>query len=396
MEQIKQKYRDLSLRTSIILYFIVFSLLAVYFISVVSQACRYARDQINASYPPIEYERYYLTNEKGERLGDGTNIAFEDISYSEDDQRILTVLSGIETFAPVSIYALCMLTAVFIFYKSKLKPPLTVLNQASARIAENDLDFYIDYEGRDEMGRLCGSFEKMRSSLLENNRLMWRQMEQRKQVNAAFAHDLRTPLAVLKGCSEILLESREEQTKETSAVMSRNIRRLEQYVDSMSRLRKMEDIRANYEMTRLSGLMGNVREMAEIVCANAGKIPVFYSRFENETVALDSEIISGVIENLISNAVRYAEKKITLKMILKQNTLEISVEDDGQGFLPEAVRRGDEPYYTSDGKGAEHFGLGLYICKVLTGHHGGELRLYNLEKGAGVTATFEVKDKKIK
>ena len=64
------------------------------------------------------------------------------------------------------------------------------LTTSANRIAENDLDFSIAYDRNDEMGLLCKAFEKMRSALEKNNREMWRQMNERKKLNAAFSHDL--------------------------------------------------------------------------------------------------------------------------------------------------------------------------------------------------------------
>ena len=80
-----------------------------------------------------------------------------------------------------------------------------LLTTSANRIAENDLDFSIVYDRNDEMGLLCKAFEKMRSALESNNREMWRQMNERQKLNAAFSHDLRTPLSVLKGYVEYLI-----------------------------------------------------------------------------------------------------------------------------------------------------------------------------------------------
>ena len=80
----------------------------------------------------------------------------------------------------------------------------------------------------------------MRFTFANNFSEMWRQMEERKQLNAAFAHDLRTPLTVLKGYNEILQSNHDPITKSTAATMRKHIFRLERYVDSMSHLRRLE------------------------------------------------------------------------------------------------------------------------------------------------------------
>ena len=70
---------------------------------------------------------------------------------------------------------------------------------------------------------------------------MWRQVEERKELNAAFAHDLRTPLTVLKGYNDMLQDSDNPQTRRIAVTMSKNISRIEHYVSSMSNLRRMEE-----------------------------------------------------------------------------------------------------------------------------------------------------------
>ena len=73
--------------------------------------------------------------------------------------------------------------------------------QRLSKIAQNDLDFHVESPSSDEMGQLCQSFETMRASLEANSRALWDAVEERKRLNAAFSHDLRTPLTVLQGYS---------------------------------------------------------------------------------------------------------------------------------------------------------------------------------------------------
>ena len=82
----------------------------------------------------------------------------------------------------------------FLFYRKRLKKPFAILEGAVDRIGRKDLDFTVSYASEDEIGRLCASFEEMRKSLEENQKEMWKLVEDQKQLNAAFAHDLRTPL----------------------------------------------------------------------------------------------------------------------------------------------------------------------------------------------------------
>ena len=86
-----------------------------------------------------------------------------------------------------------------LFYKHKLKNPIEELELASQQVGRNNLDFHITYENKDEMGRLCEEFERMKEQLAENNHQLWKIIEEEKALRAAIAHDIRSPLSVLAG-----------------------------------------------------------------------------------------------------------------------------------------------------------------------------------------------------
>ncbi len=108
-------------------------------------------------------------------------------------------LSVLQILLPIVFFVIAMLSTASVFYRLKLEKPLDILTKSAARIMENDLDFTIEGGADDELGQLCAVFEIMRQSLLKNNRHLWLQTEERKRLNAAFSHDLRNPLTVLKG-----------------------------------------------------------------------------------------------------------------------------------------------------------------------------------------------------
>ena len=226
MDKIKKMWRNLSLRKSIILYISAFVILAILLSAGTATLCNNATKTIESKYPPTG-EKYYLTNENGERLGDGNYIGVAPVAMSEKDQRLLSICEVAPIIATPIYSALCIITATLLFYRNKLKKPLTELKAASEMISNNNLDFSIKYDSKDELGELCSSFETMRFTLANNFSEMWRQMEERKQLNAAFAHDLRTPLTVLKGYNEILQSNHDPITKSTAATMRKHIFRLE-------------------------------------------------------------------------------------------------------------------------------------------------------------------------
>ncbi|MGO5029550.1 HAMP domain-containing sensor histidine kinase [Candidatus Agathobaculum pullicola] len=388
MGQINCHRYDLSLRKSLVLYVIAFVVLAVFLSAATFSICGSAAEGIRASYPPSG-EKYYLTNERGEQLGEGTYIGTELTPMSEQDERTIAILEMLPLIAAPIYSAFCIIAAALLFYRNRLKKPLSELRTASEKIASNDLDFSIDYDSKDELGQLCASFEIMRTTLADNFSKMWRQVEERKALNAAFAHDLRTPLTVLKGYNEMLQTSENPQTQEIADTMGKHIARMETYVSSMSNLRRMEDTQPTYQLIDLQSLVSSLYDSAKIVCTKNGKELILQNDIPNSQLPLDSAFVSQVCNNLISNAVRYAWTAVTISFALRDNDLLLCVSDDGKCFDKSSLQKATSPYYTEESNHSEHFGLGLYICKLLCEHHNGYLKIENTASGAKVSAYFQ-------
>lgn len=388
MGQVNCRKHYLSLQKSLVLYVIAFVVLAVFLSVTTFSICGSAAEGIRASYPPSG-EKYYLTNEQGEQLGDGAYIGIVPVPMSKEDERTIALLEKLPIVATPIYSAFCIIAAALLFYRNRLKKPLAELRTASEKIANNDLDFSIDYDNNDELGQLCASFEIMRTTLANNFSKMWRQVEERKALNTAFAHDLRTPLTVLKGYNEMLQASDNSQTRETAATMGKHISRMESYVSSMSNLRRMEDTQPEYKLIDLQTVASSLYDSAKIVCAKNGKKLILQNDIPVSRLSLDGSFVSQVCNNLISNAVRYARTSVTISFALRDNGLLLSVSDDGKGFDKSGLQKATSPYYTEESNHSEHFGLGLYICKLLCEHHNGYLKIENTTTGAKVSAYFK-------
>ncbi len=235
------------------------------------------------------------------------------------------------------------------------------------------------------MGDLIKSFEKMRNCLQENNHQMWRQAEQRKQINVAFTYHLRTPLTVLKGYCEILkIDSENSETVNTASTMEKHILRLERYVDSMSNLRKFEDTTLYCKNINVVEFVNMLEQSVRFICTDKNIKLTFEDYTDIKNMKIDKDIIYLVVENLVSTAIRYAKTEIASK----DKILMITVSDDGIGFTVDGLIKATSPYYTQDIDRIKHFGLGLYISKVLCEIHGGTVVVCNGKNGAIITASF--------
>ena len=296
--------------------------------------------------------------------------------------------------APFLIYAAGLLLAALLFWFTKLRKPLLMLESASKRIAENELDFPLDYQGRDEMARLCAAFERMRSALDENNRRMLRMIDEQHQLNDAYTHDLRTPIAVLKGYTDMLSRYMpagrlpEGEVLDTVRTMAAQVERLERFVNSMNAAQRLGDVELHPEEATTEALTARIRETAEILGESRHIAVSVAAEGPEDTLKIDAGAVNQVFENLLGNALRFAASKVDVTVKTGGGRFVLRVADDGPGFTERELVTAANPYYSGNKGEADHFGLGLYICRTLCEKHGGSLTLANEAGGGCVTAEF--------
>lgn len=407
MEKVKRKkerrhtLRNLPLKWSFMLYVLVCAIIAITISLLATYWFSSLRSDLYYSYEEKFLDARGLAEDaiQGDAIMDGDTLLIYRTEGNiemtpEDRQRYVFYNLMVALCIPV-ISLLCILLTGIIFYNRKLKEPLHLFDDASSRIASGDLDFSVHYDNRNEMGKLARSFETMRSALLENHREMWRMMEQRKQLNAAFAHDLRTPLTVLRGYTEYLQayvpqkRVSEEKLLSTVQLMHAYVTRLEGYTTSMSNLQNLEEVQPHPKDVSFANLCARLQSAANMLRGT------HRLRFDCEgegSLCIDPNLVTQVLENLVSNASRYARAEICTNVRLDGKTLRVTVSDDGPGFSAKMLSKGIAPYNRRKDEEAlsEHYGLGLYICSVLCERHGGSLALPTMGGSSCIEATFAV------
>lgn len=318
------------------------------------------------------------------------------LGESATDWRV-TALSVMQIILPVFFVIIALMSAAIVFYQIKLKKPLTILQDSAKRIERQDLDFSIERCDNDELGVLCTAFETMRIELLKNKRELWKQMDERKRLNAAFSHDLRNPVTVLKGSAKILQKGIEQgnltpdNARNTVELITQYATRIENYVEAMSSIQKLEEIKCTPQCVDFQAFATELESGLSILGIGTGKQMEFTYRGGSCSVWIDRYIVQNTAENLISNALRYAQSKISILLTLENERLILCVSDDGSGFSSRILNKGAEPFLRDDNTSSqEHFGMGLYVCRLLCEKHGGFLTLENINHGAKATAGFGI------
>lgn len=322
-----------------------------------------------------------------------TVYCLEDTRFPDEIVRQLQLL---DTLQMLSVFV-CIVAGIVIvsrlFYKRKLEGPLEMLKLEIDCIARNELDFDCSYYSGDEMGEICNAFNRMRASLIKSKKSTWRLLEKQRELNAAFAHDIRTPVTVMKGYSQMLLKFYpegnipKEKLLETLKMIDRQADRLERFSGIMKEIHSMDEWKVEKKPVTFGEVTDRLTAELKGMEKEGIQTAAVYKGEREQTLYCDMHLIEEVADNLIGNGLRHAKKKLDLEGSIWEGKLYLYVKDDGPGFSKEARERAERPYFTTD---KEHFGMGLTICKTLCQKHGGDLEITNsMQGGAIVCAIFE-------
>lgn len=356
----------------------------------------------NQSQQEILRNKYLMVKSPDYELDKSTNQYTIDIDGSVVEWHGLSMAENIAYYGcyaamiglPVLSIIIGIGSAAAIYYRMKLKAPILQLQEGMKRIQDNDLDFSIGYSSDDELGQLCRSMEKMRKELRHNNKTLWETLQQRKLLNTSVAHDLRTPITVLRGYLDFLEKNipqdklTEEMLMDTISSMQGAVLRLERYAECVRDVEKIESIEIKREQQDTVSLL---KEMESNICQlEDDKKVVFLTDIFLPSINIDKSVVFRVLENLLQNAMRYRKEKVIVEVYQRDGLFLISVKDDGKGFSEEDLRQATNMFYGKE-KGSEHFGIGLGVCRLLCEKHGGFLQISNNEfSGAYVIAAFDI------
>ena len=282
-----------------------------------------------------------------------------------------------------------ILIALFlgVFLARRLTRPVRELTTATRAMAKGELAQQVPVRSQDELGELAVSFNQMSADLARANEL-------RRQMTADIAHDLRTPLSVIKGYTEGLRDGILQPTPET-------FQTIHQEAEQLSRL--VEDLRtlslADAGELTLTRQLAHPRELLERTAAahlpRAQQLEInlqVTAEANVPAVNVDPERMAQVLGNLVSNALRHtpAGGQISLAAAQRGNDVLLTVQDNGVGIAPDKLRRIFTRFYRGDEARQAHegeSGLGLAIAKSLVELHGGTI---SVESTLGEGTTFTI------
>lgn len=384
MEHIKGKMK--SLYISLLLYF-SFGLLASQL--VYSGLNSYVNERILDLMNPRPASVFYKNDTQIVVYRDEETDATPAIS----DQKQFHTLRIVTKVLPVFTYGLGILLTAYVFYVRKLKLRFALLRSGIEEISRNNLDFSVECKGNDEITALCSSFEIMRRDLKMTIESLCEEEERQSNLYRAFAHDLRTPLTVLKGNTDVIRyliakdEVNKEEILEILDISNEALGRIELYTDALKELKDVEQWDNNAREIEVGQIVQLVRKQYVPLAKERGKELVVQCK-SGGSCRIDMMWLQLILDKILENAVRFAEQTITVQMENEAGRFLVEVLDDGAGFNKEAIQKATDMFYSTD-KARGHTGIGLSVVEKLLSRMNSSLRIENLEKGAKVSFCIE-------
>ncbi|HEX2910896.1 MAG TPA: HAMP domain-containing sensor histidine kinase [Chloroflexia bacterium] len=273
------------------------------------------------------------------------------------------------------LVVLCASFGLSLLVVRSISRPLAEVRLAASRIAQGDYSVRVQLPARrkDELATFLQSFNTMADSV---SRI---EQRRRKQV-AETAHDMRTPLSVVKGYLEGLLSNQiaDRRTAErTFQSMHREVSRMLEVINHFGKTAAsgLSDRVLNREQVTIQAVVNEA--LARVApLAEAKNIELKSEVAVNlPAVMLDPVAFGQALYNLLDNAIRHSNPNGNVIVKAGQNTNQIwlKVIDSGEGISPEHLPHIFERYYQGN-RNSGSAGLGLAIVKEIVAAHGGEVR----------------------
>lgn len=285
--------------------------------------------------------------------------------------------------------------------KSMFKP-VGELNIAMGKIKEGNFDYMLSTDNKGEIGELYRNYEDMRLRLKENAEEQEQQEKQNRELISNISHDLKTPITAIKGYVEGILDG----VADTPEKMDKYLRTVYNKANDMERLINeltiysgIENNRIPYNFHRISVadyFDDCVEEVGLDLESRNIKLDYVNLVDPGTMIIADPEQMKKVVNNIISNSVKYIDKpkgEIEIRILDEVDSVRVEIEDNGKGIATKDLPRIFERFYRTDAsrnsmQGGS--GIGLSIVKKIIEDHGGYIWATSKE-GEGTCIHFVIR-----
>lgn len=262
----------------------------------------------------------------------------------------------------------------YLIIKNSLKPVRTMTETAATIATSNDLSKRINIDkGSDEIHKLGSVFNEMLDSLEKSSK-------RERQFSSDVSHELRTPISVIMAESEFGMKHIDsiEEARESFEVIERQSKRMTVMINQILELARLD---SKLELSKREIKLSNIlRKMLEdyTILFNNKNIKLFVNIEDNIQLIANETLIMRMIDNLLSNALKYAKTEVRITLV-KRKSIILEVVDDGIGISDEEKNNIWNRFYKVDKSRTtiedSSSGLGLAITKKIVELHDGKIAI---------------------
>ena len=312
---------------------------------------------------------------------DGGYVVIMDMIYTPLDATVNTLNRQFWWIAAILLVGAVIMTLII---SKTVSFPIIRMTESAKKLAKGNYDADFSGEGCRETQELADTLNYASEELAKTDKLQ-------KELISNISHDLRTPLTLITGYSEVMRDIPGENTPENIQAIIDETTRLSGLVNDLLDISKIQAGTVKFEKERFN-LTETVRDAItrySKLIEHDGFI-IEFSADRDVFVTADPTRMLQVIYNLINNAVNYAgeDKRVWLTQTVNGDRVRISVSDNGEGIPPEQLTQIWDRYYKVDKlhkRAVVGTGLGLSIVKGILESHGAT---YGVESAVGRGSTF--------
>ena len=298
---------------------------------------------------------------------------------------------------------ICCVGIMQIFAKRfgyRIRKKMAPMREALEQIGDRNLDFKVNYSGIREIDECLVALDDMRYALKTSLEKQWETEQEKSRQMSALAHDIKTPLTVVRGNSELLLETElTDEQKNYADYISGSALQIQNYVQTLIEVTKsQEGINQAPVRVQLSDILADIKKQV----MGISEVYQLNIKWKKELKDDSAEVVISVVYdhvvravmNVVRNAAEHTPKGGVINLSVTYNGGEFvfTVEDSGSGFTTEALAHGTEQFFMDDSSrtGGSHYGIGLFFAKKVADEHGGRIVLANSKEtgGARVEISF--------
>lgn len=285
----------------------------------------------------------------------------------------------------IAIVLILLFTSIMLtkWIRNGVFAPISELNVAMQKIKDGNFDYALSTDAEGEVGELYQNYEDMRLRLKESLEEKQANEGKNKELISNISHDLKTPITAIKGYVEGIMDG----VADTPEKMDKYIRTIYNKANDMDKLinelttySSIDNNRIQYNFQRINvaDYFGDCVEEVGLELESRNIKLNYENLVSPDTMVIaDAEQMKKVINNIISNSVKYMDKpngRLCIRILDQDDSFQVEIEDNGKGIPQKDLQRIFERFYRTDASrnsAQGGSGIGLSIVKKIIEDHGG-------------------------